>query len=356
MASVVAGWKRGQVLAIARGRTGARVLPDPETETRLAADVPLSRLDLTPELLDSLRVLGVNRLGELLALPPSGLRLRYGEEARGLHAFASGEAWLPLRPQVPRDPPHATLPIDPPDDDHARLLFGIKTMLHRLLPELEERSEGVSALELTLELDHAAPHRERIETARPTVDVVRLVDLIRLRLAARELAAPVECIRLVAQPRPMSPQQAEILRDRPKRDLAAAARAIARLKAAFGADSVVRARIVPAWLPESRFRWEPVSEARFPRPPEQEDAPVPLVRGLLPSPRALPDPPRHERERWLGRLGAVESLAGPGRIVTGWWEDAAHRDYYWARTRTGECLWLFRERRDRRWFLHGSLD
>jgi protein ImuB len=354
--SVVVGWKRGQVLALARLRTGSRVLPDPDTESREAAEVPLSRMDLSPELLDSLRVLGVNRLGELLALPAAGLRLRYGREAEKLHAFASGDAWLPLRPQLPTDPPSAEIPIDPPDDDHARLLFGIKGALHRLLAELEDRGEGVAALQLTLALDHAEAHRERIEAASPTLDAVRLVDLVRLRLASRQLPAPVECIRLVVETRPVSPRQAEMLRTRPRRDRVAAARALARLKAAFGAEAVVRARIVPAWLPEARFRWEPISEIPLPRLPDEDDAPVPLVRGLRPVPLALPDPPRHERERWLGTHGAVESLAGPGRIVTGWWETPADRDYYWALTKTGECLWIFREKRDRRWFLHGALD
>ncbi|MBZ0268383.1 DNA polymerase Y family protein, partial [bacterium] len=199
VASVVAGWQRGSSLAIARTQRGAAVLPDPDTERRLATPVPLAHLALSPALLEAMAVLDVRTFGEFLALPAAGLRLRYGEEAARLHDVASGQAWTPLRPHRFHEPVRAEIPIDPPDDDHARLLFGIKGALHRLLDELAERSEGVAALHLTLDLDHGPPHEERIEAASPTLVAARLVDLVRLRLDVLRLPAPVERIVLVLE-------------------------------------------------------------------------------------------------------------------------------------------------------------
>jgi len=353
VAAVAVGWQRGSVLAVARTRSGAVVLPDPDTERRLADPVPLSALALSPALAEAMAVLDVRTLGELLALPAAGLRLRYGEEAARLHALLSGEAWTPLRPARPSEPPRAEIPLDPPDDDHTRLLFGIKSALHPLLAELTDRGEGVAALRLTLELDHGTPHEERIEAAVPTLDVTRLVDLVRLRLDRTRLPSPVERIVLVVESRAVSPRQIDCLRAEPRRNLRDAARTIARVRAAFGPESVVRARLVDACLPEARYRWEAARDVKPPahgsRGPDgpagiaAAAAPAPLIRSV----RAQPVPLRR---------APFPLRSGPGRVRTGWWEEPQERDYYWAETSTGEILWVFRGTADGRWYLHGTVD
>jgi protein ImuB len=155
--------------------------------------------------------------------------------------------------------------------------------------------------------------------------------------------------------REVSPGQLSLLETPPPRDRARAAEALSRVRAAFGGTSVVRARLVDAYLPESRVRWETITEVPEPDPPEPPGL-LPLTRALLPVPRALPDVPRHERESWLGRHGAVETLRGPDRVSGGWWNRAHDRDYFFAETRTGEILWLFLERAERAWYLHGFVD
>jgi protein ImuB len=221
---------------------------------------------------------------------------------------------------------------------------------------LRRESRGIQAMEIVLELDHAPAHRERIETAAPGLDVVRLTDLVRLRLSATELAAPVERVEITAETRRMTPAQLAVLEPPPRRDPAAAAEAIARVKAAYGRESVAVARLEDAHLPESRVRWEPVAAVPEARPPLAPDGPLPLLRTLLPVPRPLPDLPRHERESWLGKLGAVEAMHGPDRLEGRWWERPSERDYFLVETRTGAILWIFQDRAGRSWHLHGFVD
>jgi len=359
--SVVVGWRRHLVFALARSRAGAHVFPSEEAERRNAEAVPLAHLDLPPALREPLRKLDVRTVGELLALPCEGLRVRWGTAAAAVHELLAGRTWRPFQPQLPTEPLRAFIPVDPPDDNDARLLFGIKNSLHDLFAELERRSEGIVAVALEFALDHEAPHRERIETAGPTLDLLRLLDLVRLRLAGISFPAPVEAIDLVLETRRVHAMQLALIKSRPKRDPVAAAKALARVKAAFGRESVVRAEPAEGHLPEHRFRWAAYGEFRLPRPvPEDPMAPAseppPLVRSILATPRALPDLPAHEKERWLGRHGAVERLLGPDRVATGWWGERADRDYYFAETKTGEILWIFHDRAARRWFLHGAVD
>jgi protein ImuB len=356
-AAVVVGWHPFRALAVARHGPGARVLVNVEAEQAQAARVPLARI--APwKLAADMEILGIETLGEFLRLPRGGLSDRYGAGAAALHDLGSGRAWIPFRPELPEPPLRVEIPVDPPDDDPARLLFGMKTALHPVITTLGEKGRGITAFSLSFSLEHAAPHEERIETASPTLDAVRLLDLVRLRLDAAKLAAPVEHVSVTLDTRALHVRQASLLPVRTKRDPAAAARALARLAAAFGEGAVARARLVDAHLPEARFLWEPLRALPDPAPaPAAGDAP-PLVRNLLPRPVPLPDPPRHETERWLGRHGAVEAMHGPGRVGSGWWDARAEadRDYFFVETRTGGILWLFLDRLRRTWFLHGVVD
>jgi protein ImuB len=353
--SVVLGWERCRLLALAQTNAGPRVVDSPETEKRESARVPLARLNLSTKLLAEMTTLGVQTLGDFLALPNRGLLIRYGKEAAAFHDLASGKTFTPLKKGRLIERTRAELVIDPPDDDTTRLLFGIKNLLHGIVVELEKRSEGITALEITLCLDHTTPRLERLEPSAPTRDVVKLVDLVRLRLAGIDLEAPVESIRIDVKSQPVHAQRISLFPQARKRDLEAASAALARVKAFLGPLSVTRAKLENAWLPEKQYRWEASTELSQPCPHEQGAAP-PLVRSLLAVPLPLPDPPRHETEAWLGRKGAVATMSPPARVATNWWATQEERDYYFVETRTGEILWIFYDRVRRSWFLHGTVE
>lgn len=354
VATVVVGFHRFRSYALARTLSGAWVMPDAHTEARRVARVPLSHLDISPTLRDQLLVLGVKTLGELRRLPAAELRARFGVEAAELHA-RSGDHWSPLQPRVLVDPITTQLQFEPPDDDHTRLLFALKGALHEQTRRLAARSQAMSALQLLLTLDHAGQHEEWIEPAAPTLDVPMIVDLVRLRLESLRLPAAVESVDLRLEGVQASGQQLAMFRTHTRRDLDAAGRALARVRAMMGADAVTTARMRSAHLPEASFVWEPVLSAKFPRVSRGPHLPV-LIRRVMSRPQALPSPPRHEPEAWLGRRGAVKAMHGPFRVSGGWWVRTVERDYYYAETQHGEILWLFYDRPRRAWFLHGTVD
>ena len=54
---------------------------------------------------------------------------------------------------------------------------------------------------------------------------------------------------------------------------------------------------------------------------------------------------------------SVVRITGPERIDTGWWQGATQqRDYFRIELSTGSWLWLYRDRRDQNWYLHGEFD
>ncbi|MEM9461032.1 MAG: DNA polymerase Y family protein [Myxococcota bacterium] len=368
--TVVVGFHRYRCYALSQVRQGGVwVLEDPSQETRAADRVPLDRLAVPARVRAGLDRLDVRTLGRLRRLPAADLRTRFGEAAAHLHACAS-DGWAPLRPRSLVEPVTASKQIEPPDDDRTRLLFLVKSMLHDAMVELADRSHAMAALHLRLRLDHAEPHEERIEPARATLDEPMVIDLVRLRLDAATLEAPVEEIELTLDGVDAPPGQLALFRTQARRDLDAAGRALARLRAWLGPQAVTRARLRDAHLPEAQFAYEPIVNTRFPRPevvgtagknePARNGAgsepPGRLVRRRLARPQRLPLPPRHEPEAWLGARGPIKSMQGPYRTSGGWWVRTVERDYYFVETHQGEILWVFYDRARRGWYLHGWVD
>ncbi len=274
-ASLVCGHHPWLSLAIARVGHGARVIDDPARERREADALSLRALGFSEKLCDPLALLGVETLGGFLALPHGELQTRFGREAAALHRRYGEQGQLPLQPVSIALPRRVQLELDDATIELEPLLFAAKTALDRLLAELSTRGERPLALLVELHLESHAPPGpfgtptrtltddertlvERLEPAEPTADPKVWLELLRLRLGAIELPAAALELALEAETTHARGHQLQTLSERPKRDVMAAARALARVRATFGDGSVTKATLHDAHLPEARFRWEPL--------------------------------------------------------------------------------------------------
>ena len=343
------------------------VLRDPAGERALTGRARLSRLGIDPALRDSLHKLGIRTVGAFLRLPSEGIRRRFGPEAQRLHRLAAGDSWVPLQPLRIPEPLVARHDLDDPETDATRLLFRVKRLLDRQLATVTARHQALAELTLYLRLDRAGgAHTERIRPAAPTLDIVLLMNLVRLRLESVALGAGVVELRIVGRAVAATAVQQGLFVERPSRDRAVAERALARVRAEFGDEAVVRARLAEAHLPEARFAWEPVETV--PPPGPREVACPPMVRRIHARPTALPQPriggkwgsepgpgPDSRSVREEG-AGYVRDLAGPYLISGGWWCTEVYREYYFARMRDGGMLWIYYDRPRRRWRWQGQVE
>ena len=372
--TVVVGFRRFLTRALAEFSAELRVFERPEDEVEAAAEVPLRGLDLPRRRVSALASIQVDTLGDLLRLPAAELRSRFGAEIAKLHVEASGARWDPLRPRLRREPIVASLVFEPPEEVDDRLLFAMKGALPQLLARLDQAGERARALLLHLDLGDAEALDLRVELATPTTDLLQIVDLLRLRLSALPLPAPVVELGLTLEGTRPSRPQIDLLAERERRDPRLAERALDRIRAAYGEASVTRASLREAHLPEASFAWEPTHSVRQPRtselPANLSGASSCLVRRLLRRPIPLAASPSEDRFQGADdpprmpslvgvmppTCGAIRRLHGPHRISGGWWVRPVERDYYYAETTGDELLWLFYDRPRRRWFLHGVVD
>lgn len=274
-ASVVCGHHPWLTLALARTGHGARVLTSPEQERAEAEALSLRTLGFAEKLCEPLEMLGVETLGGFLAIPSGELCTRFGRDAAELHRRHGERGQLPLQPVGIELPRRVQLELDEPTTELETLLFVAKSGLDSLLAELSERGERAQALLVELHLEtHTPPGPfgtpartlteeertwvERLEPAEPTADPKVWLELLRLRFGTIELPASVLELALEAEPTHTSGHQLQTATERPKRDVLAAARALARVRATFGDGSVTKATLHEAHLPEARFRWEPL--------------------------------------------------------------------------------------------------
>lgn len=360
VSAVVLGYTRFGTYAVARARRGVVTHFDSESAERAAArQVPLELLDVAPALRDALRRLGVRQLGELIRLPGGSILERFGTDAHRLYQLATGEGWDPLRPAAIEDPNEARIVLDDPEEDRESLLFLIKGGLDQVLARLADNKRSLSLLylELSLYRQEPAERLDCIRPASPTLDGRSLLRLVHLRLENDPPASGVTELRIWADDVAATREQLSLFAQKPKRSLLAANEALARLRAEFGDDAVVRATVREGHLPEARYGWERLSEVKLPMLQERSPS---LIRRVFDRPILLPPQSAHVRDDgWLLsglEHGAVAGIHGPYIVSGGWWMSNVHREYHFAETRRGDCLWVYYDRRRRRWFLHGAVE
>jgi protein ImuB len=234
----------------------------------------------------------------------------------------------------------------------------IENLLHPLLETLAGRCQLVAGVHVGFRFERLGDHVEQVRPAAPTRDVAQLIQLIRLRLEAiRKLPDGVVEVILIADGVAAPEEQKELFTEKPRRDLAAANRALARVRAELGNDTVMHARLREGHLPEGSFTWEALDGVKASRP--RDVAAGRLVRRIYTRPVPLPSRSRREPDGWMLRgleQGPVVRVQGPYVVAGGWWNRKVQREYHFAETQKGDLLWVFYDRDRRRWFLQGRVE
>jgi protein ImuB len=365
-AAMVVGHTRVGTYASAKdlsASTSARlyVMETLEEERARAAHVSLTRLPLEPDVRDTLERLGITTLGGFLELPANGVRTRFGRAAHRFHQEASGALATPLQPLAAHEPVKVSVHLDHSETDLERLLTVIDREMRSLARTLDERAHVLVAVAVRLTFDDGSRAAERLQPASPTLDLAQIVDLLRLRLAAvmeaHANARGVAEVEIECEGAPAAHMQTELFATRAARDAAAAARAVARVRAELGDQSVVRAVLREGHLPEARFDWEPVEAVAEPHPRTVKSPS--LVRRI--QSYAVPFSPGRHRDAQAELIrhideGTVRETTGPFIVSGGWWSREVQREYYFVRTSNQRVLWMYYDRPRMGWFIQGEVE
>jgi protein ImuB len=372
----------GRVDARTRGRAAGpraalqpRIVP-PGGDAAYLAPFPVTLLDLDDDLAETLRSLGLVKIGQLAALDADEVEARFGPEGLAAHRLARG---LDARgPSTPRDDTLPAIEVDlgGPVATAESLLFVLKGALASLSDALHARGLAAREVALALGLDDGTTAVRPVRPARPTSHPDALFDHCRLALEGWQLPEPVTGLKLAAAVTvPASGEQGDLLAPR-WADPSALAAAFERIRGSEGTDAVTVPEARDGHLPADQGAWASAEAAatggarmaRRARPGAAAGRGTGERTGAL---RLLASAtPVHVR---LGRTGLaafrhddrwhdVADWCGPERLAPRWWRrdgpqpDAGSRDYYAARTADGTLWLLFRGEAQAQWFLEGWLD
>ncbi|MGK6354587.1 DUF6504 family protein [Sphingomonas sp. DT-207] len=375
----------GAAWALARHAGRRTMLCPPREQARALADLPTPALRIEESAVELLRRLGIERIGQLAAMPRAPLVRRFGAETVLRIDQALGRMPEPLDPVIPPEAIATHQRFAEPIATAEAIAHWLGVLVPRLAAALEAQGLGVQALECIAERIDGLPQRIRIGLARPNRDPTHLLRLLKRRIEDVEPGYGIDAIALhVRRAAPLGPQPVlERLDEEAAPDIATL---VDTLATRIGQAAMWRMRPVESDVPERSSARAPVLD-----PPERgalrgrrddvrqldRNPPLPPWHPGWPRPaRLLARPerldhvmaelPDHAPRRftWRGRPHRVVRADGPERIHGEWWkrdaERASVRDYFRVEDEDGRRYWLFRSGDGERpvtgdlsWYLHG---
>ena len=326
-----------------------RTIESFDAENAQMHKVPLAHLEFEAKTLALLTKLGIHTIEDFLRLSASGVEKRFGKKAHALYELANRTHWDPLRAAPPPPIRAASIDLEESVTEVDPLLFFLKRLLDPFLRTLRENVEAVTSLKLTFHQENKSTLEEFVRPSEPTLDGALLLNLLRLRLDTLTLRLGITRIALEIGSIRATREQVQLFQEAPRRDLASANRALARVQASFGNASVMRVAIQDRHLPEARFAFEALPSLHLAKP--QPASPT-LVRYLQKDPSVI----SKDLEALLTANTASHlKLIGPHSISGAWWKRPIERDYYFAELDSGPIFWVYFDRLRARWFAHGSV-
>lgn len=335
-------------------------------EREAIALLPLAALRLEPPVVDSMRRLGLERIGDLVDMPRGPIVRRYGRNVLLKLDQALGRAAEPFDPIVPRDAPSATLRFAEPIGGAETIARAIAALLDELTDKLREAGQGVRALLLVCDRVDRQHQRVAVGAARATRDRPHLLRLLSRRIETIDPGFGIDAMHLIAAQTELlgaAHVPGDLAAPDPVPDLA---QLIDLIAGRIGGRRLYRLSAVESDVPErSMRRIGPLNAPlpwpdAWPRPPRLLLRPEPIDNVIA----ELPDsPPR--RFTWRGTTHRLVRGDGPERIYGEWWkrsgERDAVRDYFRVEDESGARFWLFRrgDGRDPRtgdlsWWMQGG--
>jgi len=321
------------------------------------APLPLAALRIDKDDIDGLTQVGVQTIGQLLALPRAALPSRFSDELIWRIDLAMGRAIETIDPVRPKPIIEATRTFAGPATQFEAIVITVEQLIDSLCEQLQSAESGAQRFRLTLERYRGEPVVIEVPASRPCRSARHLRTLIGPHVERANLGHGVEHLTL----RAIDPVRIAHQQLGPRDPDAQADRAFGELLDTLGArlgdQRISAVQAIETHIPERVFRRLPHRDATgatttaavtdHPRPSHLIHPPRP-VRVMSVS----PDGPVLGLQ-WQGEQRTITTSHGPERICGQWWRaDRFVRDYFRVQDDTGQWWWLFRDHAGL-WFLHG---
>lgn len=326
--SVATAHNAEAALMLSRSQHGIVCVDESKLQAHLAP-LPTALLQCEPTTQALLRRWGVRTLGQVAALPETGLISRLGQQGQRLQQLARGEAPHLLTPEQPEFSLSESLELDTPVEDLERLLFALSRLVGEIIRKAIDHAYAVRCLTATLALDRGQTHIVRVAPSSPTQNRENLLKLLNLELQAHPPQAEVIALWLEADAtRPQIAQRGLFQSQFPDPDRLDLL--LARLRSIAGEHNVGSATLAKSHR-EDAFTLEAFRPELDNSKERQGVSTRPALRALRPS-QSIRVWLANERPNivfWRGTKFKVADAAGPWHASGSWWDRTSFDCDFW---------------------------
>lgn len=325
-------------------------------------NLPPVALQIEEEIVEKLRISGLNNIGQLIQMPSTALRRRFGNVLvkRMAQALGHEPAWL--HPVDAVEEYVERLPCIEPVFTAVAIEIGIKVMLENLCARFKKEQKGLRyAVLKCYRVDHKIIEIT-LGTGSPSNNPAHLFKLLEVKIDTIAPGFGIELFTLTASKVQEVKTAQDALWVQPKgiNDIVLS-ELIDRVRMKLPGIEISRFLPQEHYWPERSFVSSPDIHAAK-ETSWSYTRPRPLR--LLQPPQAvmvtapIPDYPPMSF-RYKNTLHKIIKADGPERIEPEWWiSEGQHRDYYYVEDETGKRYWIFRAghydaAKSYQWFLHG---
>jgi protein ImuB len=363
-AAIADSW--GAAHAFARASSKPIMVVPPDESNVLLQRLPLGFLRLPRDMVEQLRRLGFERVGDIASQPRAPLTQRFGPQLHQRLDQALGRLREPIEPVRVPELIEARRQFAEPIGAPETLARYTGKLTATLCEMLVGKGVGARRLDLLFHRVDSEVQAIRIGTAKPNRDAKRLTRLLCDKLETIDPGFGVEAMSLCAtlvEPFEIKQVRNSLLEETSEADVSSLVDILANR---VGAEKLYRFAPVESDVPErSVARIAPASGPTGKAWPLRLPRPVRLLRKpeLIETMALLPDHPPVSFS-WRGVRRRVKRADGPERIFGEWWKRDAEvdavRDYFRVEDEQGERFWIFRsgdgedpETGAQSWYLHG---
>ncbi|HEY7776742.1 MAG TPA: hypothetical protein VIC02_09385, partial [Kineobactrum sp.] len=304
----------------------------------------LALLGEFPREVANLNSAGLHTFSDILGLPEAALGRRCGEDfVRCLRQILGQEA--DLQPDY-KPPAHFS-------DQYwfgyevranTELLPAVQYLLQSLCRFLRNTQLQTGEIEWQLIGVDRRQHRLQVRSSTRHSDWNNWYQLARLQFERLQLRTGVECLTLECS-QLAAGHGASIDLFSPHNQREPLQALLDRLRGRLGLQAIRKISCRDEHVPELALH---VGSDDLPSPPVASPGTNQRPFWLMPEPRQL-----QQRSGRLYWNGALQLVCGPERIEDNWWHTPVSRDYYIARAPAGQSYWIFHDRLNGQWYIHG---
>ncbi len=286
---------------------------------------------------------GIKTIGQLACVPRSAVTQRWGSGVLDQLDRAFGRKPDPHPLFILPHRFNTEISLNLPASSVTEILFGINRIMQIMANYLQVKQRGVIEFELSITNEENFSHNFNFKLSVPSRDPKHLTSLAQERLNRETIPSRIESIQLKSIKELTLTPSSHSLIPQSERTTLSGGQLIDQLQARLGEKSVYGVTVYADHRPEKSWRATIPGEKHHHAPLNHRPS------WLLRTPKALISISDIPQLR-----GPLTILNGPERIETGWWDEKdIKRDYFLALTQDRSQIWIYKDVKNQKWFLHG---